>query len=587
MSLIRTSHTAPAPPLPRVGGLHNVSAVWHVLAPAERRRWVALVPLGALGAAVEVACAGGVYSAVGGLTGPATGPVARGLAAVGWTGTGAVLGATAALFVLKAGLAVVTVNAQHRAIERGRAAVAGRLFAGALDRPWTVHLGRSVADAAHDLLGRAGAVFDDVVWPAAQLATQGLTGLGLLAVLLALAPGVTVALGAGLGLWLWGVHRLSRQLIDRASQAEDRAHRDGLAAVWQTLGALREIRALGREAFFQARFEASQAALVRARHVRATLSALPRVWTETVVLLGLLAAAAVLTQGAEEAASLPLLGVFAYVAVRLLPLAHGSLWLVGRIRWATPAVQRLVEDHAALPARPGWAQRAAPPVTGPAEVRVAGVDFAWAEGEPPVLRGAALHVAAGEAVAVLGATGAGKSTLIHLLAGLIPPSAGSVTVAGQPPREAPVRLGYVPQAVVLLDGTVRENVALGLPAGEVDEARLAAVLAAACATAFVAALPLGLDTPLGEGGARLSGGERQRLALARALYPQPALLLLDEATAALDAATEAEVVRRVAAATAGRTTVVVVTHRPGAAAGCGRQVRVVAGQIEPVVEGDA
>ncbi|MCA9547928.1 MAG: ABC transporter ATP-binding protein, partial [Myxococcales bacterium] len=408
----------------------NVRGVWAVLRPPERRRWLALIPLGALAAGLEVLCAGAIFTLVGALTGPPAGPVAGALAAVGLGGLGSLALATGVLFLAKTGVAVALIHANHRAVEHGRAAVAGRLFAGALDAPWTLHLERGVAEAAHDLLGRAGAAFDDVVWPAAQLAVNGVTAAALVGLLLAVAPGITLAVGAALVAWLAAVHRLSRRFADRAGQAEDRAQREGLQAVWQTLGALREIRALGREGFFQARFEATQAALVRARYVRATLAGLPRVWTETLFVLLMLGVVFALHDAADPTAAFSLLGLCAYVALRLLPLANGSLWLLGRIRWGTPAVQRLVADHGRLADPPGWQRRPPPPVTGPVAVAVEGLRFAWPEG-PPVLDGAALAVAPGEAVAVVGPTGAGKSTLLHLLAGLLRPTAGEILADGE------------------------------------------------------------------------------------------------------------------------------------------------------------
>ena len=170
---------------------------------------------------------------------------------------------------------------------------------------------------------------------------------------------------------------------------------------------------------------------------------------------------------------------------------------------------------------------------------------------------------AGALTVIIGASGAGKTSLLDLVCGLRQPNAGRILVNGVPlePQSMPVwreSIGYVPQETVLLHATIRENVTLGV---DVPEAEIRTALEAAGAMPFIVRLPLGLDTVVGEHGSLLSGGERQRIAIARALVGQPRLLLLDEATSGLDTATEAALVATVAAMR-GRVTVVAATHRP-------------------------
>ncbi len=206
------------------------------------------------------------------------------------------------------------------------------------------------------------------------------------------------------------------------------------------------------------------------------------------------------------------------------------------------------EDGAGLPA-PGL----------DSGLRLERVTFAHAAS--PVLDGVSVELPAGALVAVTGPSGAGKTTLVDLLLGLLRPTSGRVLVDGVPltdvDRAGWRRLvGYVPQETVLLHDTVARNVALG---GAPDVARLRRALESAGALAFVEALPEGVETVVGERGARLSGGQRQRISIARALYGGPRLLVLDEATTGLDPATEAGIAETLRGLR-GSVTVVAVTH---------------------------
>jgi len=208
------------------------------------------------------------------------------------------------------------------------------------------------------------------------------------------------------------------------------------------------------------------------------------------------------------------------------------------------------------------------------------VDFAYEE--RPILAGANLFIPAGEVTAIVGPSGAGKTTIADLALGLVRPQRGEVYLDDVPMSEIDVarwrhRVGYVPQEMLLLHEDVLTNVTLGDPTltrGDVEEA-----LQAAGAAEFVRELPQGLDTPLGERGARLSGGQRQRIAIARALVHRPSLLILDEATAALDPASEAGIYDTVRSLR-GRTTILAISHQPGLLEVADRVYRLSGGRID-------
>ncbi len=304
------------------------------------------------------------------------------------------------------------------------------------------------------------------------------------------------------------------------------------------------------------------------------------------------------TRGAFDAVieALPALGTLAVLAVGASRIAAGTsspgdvvqvaylltllAFPVRAIGWVLSDLPRVVVGHARLADVLDAPLRPAPPVAelpgagaraaAPAAVEAVTVRHpAAADDTPPALDAVSLDVVAGTTVAVVGGTGAGKSTLAGLLLRLVDPVSGRVLLDGvdlAALRDEPLAgaAALVPQQVFVFDDTVRGNVTLGLEGdARVDDDAVWAALRAASADAFVAALPRGLDTPVGERGTSLSGGQRQRLAIARALVRRPRLLVLDDATSALDPTVERQVLDALRTSTgAAPPTVVVVAYRP-------------------------
>jgi ATP-binding cassette, subfamily B, bacterial PglK len=196
-----------------------------------------------------------------------------------------------------------------------------------------------------------------------------------------------------------------------------------------------------------------------------------------------------------------------------------------------------------------------------------------------------MSIRRGESIGVVGPTGAGKTTFVDLMLGVLEPTAGSIRVDGRDIRLSlrawQRQIGYVPQTVYLIDDTIRRNIALGLEDAEIDEARVVESARDAQLDGFLSALPEGLDTVAGERGVRLSGGERQRIAVARALYRRPTVLIFDEATAALDNITE-QALTATLHGLHGRITTVFIAHRLSTVQSCDRLIFLRDGEIADV-----
>ena len=293
---------------------------------------------------------------------------------------------------------------------------------------------------------------------------------------------------------------------------------------------------------------------------------------EAIALGGMVAIVlALLVSGAGVAELLPILGVYAFAGYRLLPALHDVFQGVGRIRYGTGSldeVAEMVNDiDTGIPTSDAFVDRSEiEPLRLDRELRLDGLTFRYASAERPVLADIDLTIPALASVAFVGPTGAGKTTVVDLVLGLLEPDAGRIVVDGVEVKGDTVlrwqrSLGYVPQSIFLTDDTVAQNIALGVAEDEIDYVALRRAAEIAQIHAFIEdELDEGYDTVVGERGIRLSGGQRQRLGIARALYHDPDVLVLDEATSALDGATERslfEALQRLA----GEKTLITIAHR--------------------------
>jgi ATP-binding cassette, subfamily B, bacterial PglK len=350
---------------------------------------------------------------------------------------------------------------------------------------------------------------------------------------------------------------LSRRVADigRRTQETDLGRHRFVVAM---ASAIRDIKIMGLEAPFSRRNRdlAGKHANLAAEYT--SIAAIQRMAVEIVLVCGVVAAAIWFAwSDGDLNQSAPFIVTLGLVAVRSAPALSRLAGAYNGFRYSLPFVEGLLEIRRDLGNYPQ--RRLAQAADFPGEYLATGLCFSYSERE--VLTDCSLSVPQGEVVAVVGPSGAGKSTLLDLLAGLQPPSSGSFTLAGEAfspflSASFPARIGYVPQAITLLDDSMAFNIALE---ENPDPARLRSALERASLVQLMESLPHGLQTKLGEGGQGLSGGQRQRLGIARALYREPALLILDEITSALDETTARAVMVELLAMR-GQVSLLFVTH---------------------------
>jgi ABC-type multidrug transport system fused ATPase/permease subunit len=462
-----------------------------------------------------------------------------------------------------------------------RVRLSQRLYRTYLRLPYPFHLQRNSAQLIRNVITEVSMFSTTGIVQGITLLTELLVLLGLCGLLLAIEPVPALIVAAVLGTAAWAFHRVTRGGIAR--WGERRQHHDGLRLqqLQQGLGGVKDVKLLGRESDFLAQYRAHDAQSARVGQLMSTVQLLPRLWLELLAVSGLaILVISLIAQDRALEAVLPTLGLFAAAAFRLIPSVNRVLGAVQQLRYALPAINTLhAELNRPLPAHEGTRAPAAP---FRAALELRHVTYTYPGAARAALANLSLAIRRGESVGVVGASGAGKSTLVDVLLGLLTPDSGEVRVDGAS-IQANLRgwqdqIGYVPQSIFLTDDTLRRNVAFGLPEAEIDDEAVRRAIRAAQLDAFVASLPEGLETVVGERGVRISGGQRQRIGIARALYHDPAVLVLDEATSSLDVPTERGVMQAVDALH-GDKTIVIVAHRLSTVESCDRLLRLEEGRL--------
>ena len=332
----------------------------------------------------------------------------------------------------------------------------------------------------------------------------------------------------------------------------------------------------------------------RQRHAMVYYSALPQYYLQSALIVGMvLFATVIFLTGAGNVTAL--IGLIMAASIKLMPALYQTLGAVNRIGNGAASLDAIDRDLSRLGALADQdqAEEATAPQTPLPDALHGGIEFTdvsfrYPRTDEPVVDRVSFTIPLGHSVALVGRSGAGKTTIVDLLLGLFSITSGRITVDGVPLDRRTLkdwrqRVGYVPQEVFLLDGSIADNIRFSRMGDRPPVADLWASLERAQLADFVATLPDGIDTVVGERGVRLSGGQRQRLGIARALFRNPEFLILDEATSALDTATEAAVAETISSLK-GSLTMIIIAHRLSTVRDCDVLLLMENGRV--VAEGD-
>lgn len=449
------------------------------------------------------------------------------------------------------------------------ASISQRLFNNYLRHPYTFHLQHNSAQLIQNVANEAS-IFNNVTQSALIILTDGLIFIGITALLLFIEPIGALFVITILGMSGWVFYKFTRKLIH--SWGEARKFHEGLRMkhLQQGLGGAKDVKLLGRETEFLDQFRTHNFSSAKVGELQTTVRALPRYWLELLAVLGLLTLMLVMIKLGKPMDSLvPMLGLFAAAAFRVMPSINRVLSAFQGLRYALPVIEMLYKELHLIPAFNNTERQV--PLTVNNSIELKNISFFYPACEAPTINNISISIPCGSMTGFIGTTGAGKTTLVDIILGLLTPTSGAVSVDNiniqTNIRGWQDQIGYVAQSIFLTDDTLRRNVAFGLSNEKINETAVWKAIRAAQLESFVNELPQGLDTVVGERGIRLSGGQRQRIGIARALYHDPQVLVMDEATSFLDTETERGVMDAVNSMH-GSKTILIITHRLSTVENC-------------------
>ncbi len=402
-----------------------------------------------------------------------------------------------------------------------------------------------------------------------QLLSEGIVFVCLVAVLFWQDPVMTVLVTLVLLAVLLIIKVVLKPIMHQAGEDNQNFYSGLYKLISQTVLGIKEVKIAGKEQYFVDEYETCGKGYVNAVQRYSLFNNIPRLLIETVMIICMVSYMLyLLLKGTGVETMIPTISAFGVAAMRLLPSATRINNQLNTIAFSEPffmgVSDNLQDEINGQNIDMSFAKETDEKLPVKDKIELKDISYSYPNTEKLIFDHADLTIPVGSSVGIVGASGAGKSTVVDILLGLLKARSGHIYADGTDVmkhyRAWLKNVGYIPQMIFMLDGTIRENVAFGVHKKDIREDRIWEVLKEAQLDEFVKSLPEGLDTEIGERGIRLSGGQRQRIGIARALFEDPEVLVLDEATSALDNETEAAIMDSINRLH-GRKTLVIIAHR--------------------------
>lgn len=455
------------------------------------------------------------------------------------------------------------------------------LFKKYLDQPYLFHVNRNSSELIRNTSTEVAALVS-MVQQALSFFNEAITMVGISLFLVYVEPvGAFVVVGS-LGLAAGITFVLARKKLLTLGLQRQNYEAERIRHFQQGLGGIKDIKIYGREDEFLSRYRKESDGAARVVKQYTTLVAFPRLWLEYFSILGfVLLILTSLSQGKTLSEAATLVALFGAAAFRVMPSINRMLVIMQNIKFSLPTID-LINQECKLKDSPKEkrVQSVKETLLEFHSLKLENLQFSYSS--VPVIKNISLEIESGTTIGFIGESGAGKSTLLDLILGLITPDSGDIKVNDnsilKDPNSWQRIIGYVSQNIYLTDDTLKNNIAFGIPDKQIDTNRVNEAIQLAQLESFVNKSEFGIETIVGERGVKLSGGQKQRIGIARALYHNPSVLILDEATSSLDLNTESEVMDAINALH-GQKTILIIAHRLSTLQSCDKIYRIENGMI--------
>lgn len=473
-----------------------------------------------------------------------------------------------AIYILKNIYVTMMYSLQYRFIFNNQQRLSVRMMKSYMQQDYLFHVSKNVAEFQRNITSDVNGFFTVALNVLQFLAEFSVSAV--LVIFLLIQDWVsTIAVAALLFLFMGIFTIFFKKVLVKIG--EENRQTNVLVSKWllQAFSGIKEIKVTNREKFFVANYNESYKKFAKIQRQQSILTYMPKPVMETVCICSLMLAMIIkiAVMKSDIVSFVTTLSVFAVAAFRMLPSFNKITGYISSMMFnktAIDSVYRDLKEIEQLMERKTIEQEDTVNITLNKSIRFNDVSFHYSESDKWILKNANLEIQKNTSIALIGASGAGKTTAADLILGILEPQEGTVTIDGvdikKCMRSWHEDIGYIPQVIYLMDDNICANVAFGIPESEIDDTRIEKALREAQLDQFVQALPDGLDTMIGDRGVKLSGGQRQRIGIARALYRNPNVLVLDEATSALDSDTEREVMEAIDGLH-GTRTLIVIAHR--------------------------
>ena len=469
------------------------------------------------------------------------------------------------VFVLKSIYMFILIYVQNRFTFNRQIDLSKSLFKSYLGKPYEYFFNKNTAELQRNVNRLVEQIVQGVVIMGLQALTEGIIVFFILILLLIVDPISTLSIALILGSVSAIYYMVLRKKVDASAKRQNYYSAGMIKTVNEGLGSIKDTRILGRENSFLAQYEKFGMGFAKASAFHNLVYLSPRLLIETLAVSGLVIIVVINSMSNPEiAASVPAIALFGMAAMRIMPSLYRILGFITAIRFNMTHLNEIFEDLRQAVSSEDLEQEEADKVVLTKSIEIKDMTFKYPGKEKDVLKNVRMTIKKGQTIGIVGMSGAGKTTLIDILLGLLEPDEGEVLIDGKSIygniRGFRKCVGYVPQDIFIVDDTVAANIAFGVPEDEADTNRIWESLEIANLKEYISSLEEGLVTNVGENGMRLSGGQKQRLGIARALYHNPEILVFDEATSSLD--NESEKIISEAITSIGQTkTMIIIAHR--------------------------